>query len=286
LTEAAVLRLEAVHKRYGDVLAVDGLDLELRAGEILGLLGPNGAGKTTTVALATGLLTPDAGRVDVAGLGSPARPEARRRLGVAPQALALYETLTGTENLAFFGSLHGLSGRDLDERVGRALAFVGLSERGGGRVATYSGGMKRRLNLAAALVHDPLLVLLDEPTAGVDPQSRNLVFENVLELRHRGRAILYTTHYMEEAARLCDRVAIVDRGRLLAEGTVDDLVARHGGKVVLVAETVSGEVRLETDDPLAELQRLAARERVSSFRVERFTLEKVFLQLTGRTLRD
>jgi len=286
LTEAAVLRLEAVHKRYGDVLAVDGLDLEVRAGEIVGLLGPNGAGKTTTVAIATGLLMPDAGRVDVAGLGSPARPEARRRLGVAPQALALYETLTGAENLAFFGSLHGLSGRDLDERVGRALAFVGLSERGGGRVATYSGGMKRRLNLAAALVHDPLLVLLDEPTAGVDPQSRNLVFENVLELRHRGRAILYTTHYMEEAARLCDRVAIVDRGRLLAEGTVDDLVARHGGKVVLVAETVSGEVRLETDDPLAELQRLAARERVSSFRVERFTLEKVFLQLTGRTLRD
>jgi ABC-2 type transport system ATP-binding protein len=286
LTEAAVLRLEAVHKRYGDVLAVDGLDLEVRAGEILGLLGPNGAGKTTTVAIATGLLMPDAGRVDVAGLGSPARPEARRRLGVAPQALALYETLTGAENLAFFGSLHGLSGRDLDERVGGALAFVGLSERGGARVATYSGGMKRRLNLAAALVHDPLLVLLDEPTAGVDPQSRNLVFENVLELRHRGRAILYTTHYMEEAARLCDRVAIVDRGRLLAEGTVEDLVARHGGKVVLVAETVSGEVRLETDDPLAELQRLAARERVSSFRVERFTLEQVFLQLTGRTLRD
>jgi linearmycin/streptolysin S transport system ATP-binding protein len=286
LTEAAVLRLEAVHKRYGDVLAVDGLDLEVRAGEILGLLGPNGAGKTTTVALATGLLMPDAGRVDVAGLGSPARPEARRRLGVAPQALALYETLTGAENLAFFGSLHGLSGRDLDERVGGALAFVGLSERGGARVATYSGGMKRRLNLAAALVHDPLLVLLDEPTAGVDPQSRNLVFENVLELRHRGRAILYTTHYMEEAARLCDRVAIVDRGRLLAEGTVEDLVARHGGKVVLVAETVSGEVRLETDDPLADLQRLAARERVSSFRVERFTLEQVFLQLTGRTLRD
>jgi ABC-2 type transport system ATP-binding protein len=286
LTEAAVLRLEAVHKRYGDVLAVDGLDLEVRAGEILGLLGPNGAGKTTTVAIAPGLLMPDAGRVDVAGLGSPARPEARRRLGVAPQALALYETLTGAENLAFFGSLHGLSGRDLDERVGGALAFVGLSERGGARVATYSGGMKRRLNLAAALVHDPLLVLLDEPTAGVDPQSRNLVFENVLELRHRGRAILYTTHYMEEAARLCDRVAIVDRGRLLAEGTVEDLVARHGGKVVLVAETVSGEVRLETDDPLAELQRLAARERVSSFRVERFTLEQVFLQLTGRTLRD
>lgn len=286
MTEAAVLRLEAVHKRYGDVLAVDGLDLEVRAGEIVGLLGPNGAGKTTTVAIATGLLMPDAGRVDVAGLGSPARPEARRRLGVAPQALALYETLTGAENLAFFGSLHGLSGRDLDERVGGALAFVGLSERGGGRVATYSGGMKRRLNLAAALVHDPLLILLDEPTAGVDPQSRNLVFENVLELRHRGRAILYTTHYMEEAARLCDRVAIVDRGRLLAEGTVDDLVARHGGKVVLVAETVSGEVRLETDDPLAELQRLAARERVSSFRVERFTLEQVFLQLTGRTLRD
>ena len=283
---SAALVLEGVRKRYDGLLAVDGLSLEVRRGEILGLLGPNGAGKTTAVGLATGLLLPDEGRVEIAGAGAPSSPAARRRLGVAPQSLALYESLTGRENLAFFGSIQGLGGQARRERVDAALAFVGLADRADERVAGYSGGMKRRLNLAAALVHDPEIVLLDEPTVGVDPQSRGLVLENVLALRERGRAIVYTTHYMEEAERLCDRVAIVDHGRLLALGTVGSLVAAHGGRSVLVAETEQGEVRLETHEPLAELNRLAASSAVRSFRVERPRLEDVFLHLTGRRLRD
>jgi len=283
---SAALVLEGVRKRYGDLLAVDGLSLEVRRGEILGLLGPNGAGKTTTVGLATGLLLPDEGRVEVAGAGAPSSPAARGRLGVAPQALALYESLTGRENLAFFGSIQGLKEAALRARVEEALAFVGLVDRADERVAGYSGGMKRRLNLAAAVVHDPQIVLLDEPTVGVDPQSRSLVFENVAALRGRGRAIVYTTHYMEEAERLCDRVAIVDHGRLLALGTVGSLLAEHGGRDVLVADTEEGELRVETGEPLAELNRLAAARRVRSFRVERPRLEDVFLHLTGRRLRD
>jgi ABC-2 type transport system ATP-binding protein len=280
------LVLDGVRKRYGALVAVDGLSLEARAGEILGLLGPNGAGKTTTVGIATGLVVPDEGRVEIAGAGPPSSVAARRRLGVAPQSLALYEALTGRENLEFFASIHGLEGASRRERVDAALAFVSLADRAGDRVSSYSGGMKRRLNLAAAVVHDPEVVLLDEPTVGVDPQSRNLVFENVLALRARGRAIVYTTHYMEEAERLCDRVAIVDRGRLLTQGTVAELVAAHGGLEVLVAETAAGEVRVATADPLGELNRLAVSSPVRSFRVERTRLEDVFLHLTGRSLRD
>jgi len=280
------LVIDRVRKSYGGVVAVDGLSLEVRRGEILGLLGPNGAGKTTTVGLVTGLLEPDEGRVDIEGAGPPSLPEARRRLGVAPQSLALYESLTGRENLAFFASVRGFEGEVLRERVRAALLFVGLAERAGDRVESYSGGMKRRLNLAAAVVHDPEIVLLDEPTVGVDPQSRGLIFDNVLALRARGRTIVYATHYMEEAERLCDRVAIVDHGRLLALDTVATLVGAHGGEDVLVVETPAGEERVLTRDPLAALNRLAASGGVSSFRVERARLEDVFLRLTGRRSRD
>jgi ABC-2 type transport system ATP-binding protein len=280
------LVLDGVSKRYGARVAVDALSLEARGGEILGLLGPNGAGKTTTVGIATGLLAADEGRVEVAGVGPPSSASARRRLGVAPQALALYESLTGRENLVLFASLYGLAGAERRERVDAALRFVSLADRAGDRVSSYSGGMKRRLNLAAAVVHDPEVVLLDEPTVGVDPQSRNLVLENVLALRDRGRTIVYTTHYMEEAERLCDRVAIVDHGRLLALGTVAELLAAHGGEGALVASTPAGEVRVVTGDPLGELNRLAASGPVRSFRVERARLEDVFLHLTGRRLRD
>jgi ABC-2 type transport system ATP-binding protein len=280
------LVLEDVRKRYGGLLALDGLALEARPGEILGLLGPNGAGKTTTIGIAAGLVAPDEGRVDIAGAGPPSSREARRRLGVAPQSLALYDSLTGRENLEFLASLYGFGGAPRRKRVDAALDFVSLADRARDRVSSYSGGMKRRLNLAAAVVHDPEVVLLDEPTVGVDPQSRSLVFDNVLALRARGRAIVYTTHYMEEAERLCDRVAIVDHGRLLAVGTVAELVAAHGGPGALVVETPADEVRLVTEDPLGELNRLAASSPVRSFRVERTRLEDVFLHLTGRRLRD
>lgn len=280
-----MLTLTNVRKTYGTTVALDGLSLAVQAGEVLGLLGPNGAGKSTTVGLAVGLLRPDAGSVAING-DDPQQPRVRRQLGAAPQALAVYEALTGTENLRFFGELSGLAGSALRTRVAWAAGFVGLIDRAGDAVSTYSGGMKRRLNLACAVVHDPALVLLDEPTVGVDPQSRHLIFENILALKHLGRTIVYTTHYMEEAERLCDRVAIVDHGRLLAMGTVAELIAAHGGPPVLVAETAAGIERLPTTDPVGALNALAARTAVYTFHVERATLEHVFLQLTGRRLRD
>jgi len=280
-----MLTFERVRKSYGTTVAVDDLSLTIRRGEVLGLLGPNGAGKSTIVNLAVGLLAPDTGRVDIDG-GNPQTPGVRARLGVAPQALALYELLSGAENLRFFGEMYGVSGSALRNRVDWSLEFVGLTERARDRVAEYSGGMKRRLNLASALVHDPELVLLDEPTVGVDPQSRNQIFENILDLRRQGCTLIYTTHYMEEAARLCDRVAIIDRGQLLALGTVDELLRAHGARPTLVAQTDQGEHRIETDDPLSELNRLAAVGTIAAFQMERPTLEHVFLQLTGRSLRD
>jgi ABC-2 type transport system ATP-binding protein len=280
-----VLLFENVRKTYGALVAVDGLSLAIQRGEVLGLLGPNGAGKSTSVNLAVGLLAPDTGRVTVNGK-DPRSADARRQLGVAPQSLALYDMLSGRENLRFFGQMYGLSGNTLKDRVNWGLEFGGLMDRANDRVVTYSGGMKRRLNLAAALVHDPQLILLDEPTVGVDPQSRNQIFENILALKRLGRTLIYTTHYMEEAERLCDRVAVIDHGKLLALGSVSELLTAYGVKPTLVAQTACGEHRAETSDPLGELNRLAAAGPVLSFQMERATLEQVFLQLTGRSLRD
>jgi ABC-2 type transport system ATP-binding protein len=281
-----MLSLIGVRKCYGRVVAVDDLTVVVRRGEIFGLVGPNGAGKSTTVHLAVGLLRPDSGAVTIEGFGSPDRPDVRLRVGVAPQILSLYEHLSADENLAFFGRMYGLSGRRLDNRVQAALEFVGLVERRRDLLRNYSGGMRRRLNLAAAILHEPDLLLLDEPTVGVDPQSRNSIFENILALKAKGRTIVYTTHYMEEAERLCDRVGIMDRGRMLALDTVGQLLASHGSRSVLVATQGGRQTRIETDDPLAELKRLAQAGPVTDFRVERPTLEQVFLRLTGRTLRD
>jgi ABC-2 type transport system ATP-binding protein len=281
-----MLSLIGVRKCYGPVVAVDDLTVAVRRGEIFGLLGPNGAGKSTTVHLAVGLLTPESGTVTIEGFGSPDRRDVRLRVGVAPQMLSLYEHLSADENLAFFGRMYGLSGRRLDDRVQAALEFVGLVERRRGLLRDYSGGMRRRLNLAAAILHEPELLLLDEPTVGVDPQSRNSIFENILALKAKGRTIVYTTHYMEEAERLCDRVGIMDHGRMLALDTVGQLLASHGPRSVLVATHGGHEIRIETDNPLAELNRLAQAGLITDFRVERPTLEQVFLRLTGRTLRD
>jgi ABC-2 type transport system ATP-binding protein len=281
-----MLRLHDVRKSYGATLALDGLTIEIRPGELFGLLGPNGAGKSTAVSLSVGLLTPDSGSVEIAGHGKPTDPAVRARIGLAPQALAIYEDMSGEENLLFFGRLQGLSGSTLGDRVSRALDFVGLTDRRKQRVSAYSGGMKRRINMAAAILHDPPLLLFDEPTVGVDPQSRNAIFDNILELKRQGRTIVYTTHYMEEAQRLCDRVGIIDRGRLLALDTVDLLIARHGGRSIVFAERNGGSERIETDDPLAELSRLQSQGGLTRFGVERPDLEAVFLNLTGRNLRD
>ncbi|MCX6641645.1 MAG: ABC transporter ATP-binding protein [bacterium] len=281
-----MLRFENVKKSFGKTVAVAGLSLEVNQGEIFGLLGPNGAGKTTSVNLAIGLLQPDVGTIEIVGAGAPTAPLVRSRIGIAPQALALYEDLSGQENLAFFGQLQGLSGAHLKDRVKWALDFVQLYDRRKDRVKAYSGGMKRRLNLAAALIHNPPLLLLDEPTAGVDPQSRNAIYENILNLRKEGHTIVYTTHYMEEAQRLCDRVGIIDQGKMLALDTVSNLIEQFGGKDLAIAETAEGEIRIETENPVAELEKLRQSDRLIRFRVDRPSLESVFLNLTGRKLRD
>ncbi len=273
-------------KSFGAIRALDNLSLEINAGEIFGLLGPNGAGKSTLIGIAVGLLDPDRGTVRI-GDGDPrGSGGSRSMLGVAPQAVALYDELTAEENLSFFGKLYRLGGTTLRARVDWALDFSGLGERRRDRVSTYSGGMKRRLNLAAALLHDPEVLLLDEPTVGVDPQSRNSIFDGIRKLHAGGKTIVYTTHYMEEAQRLCDRVAIIDHGKVLALDTVEGLMKRYGGKSVLVAETSGGEVRTETDDPVGELVRLRQSGVLHDFRIDKPDLESVFLHLTGRRLRD
>jgi ABC-2 type transport system ATP-binding protein len=246
-----VLNFSNVRKSFGRIVAVDGLSLSVRKGEVLGLLGPNGAGKSTSVSLAVGLLAPESGTVTIEGYGNPTAPEVRQKIGVAPQALALYDLLTGEENLRFFGEVYGLSGAVLDERVRWCLDFVGLTDRKGDRAGGYSGGMKRRLNLAAAVLHNPELLLLDEPTVGVDPQSRNAIFDNLELLKSRGKALLYTTHYMEEVERLADRIVVMDHGKVIADDTLEGLQSR-------VAAADGG----------------------------RATLETMFLTLTGRSLRD
>ena len=296
-----MIRIRDLRKAYGTLVAVDGVSLDFQAGETVGLLGPNGAGKTTTILMLVGALEPDSGTIERNGAGGEAGAAARRGIGVAPQALSLYGELTGAENIAFFGRLYGLSGARLSERIAWGLDFAGLTDRKNDRVKTYSGGMQRRLNLACALVHDPPFLVLDEPTVGVDPQSRNHIFDRIEELKAGGRTILYTTHYMEEAQRLCDRVAILDRGRLLAFDTVEALIRAHGGASVVEATLVkpppSGAVlpgsldglslRFESKNPLEEAARLqAAGVELATMNVHRPDLETVFLSLTGRTLRD
>ena len=296
-----MIRVEQLRKAYPGVIAVDGVSFEVAAGETFGLLGPNGAGKTTTMQMLVGVLSPDAGTVTIADAGDPTQAETRRQIGLAPQQLSLYDALTGYENLAFFGRLYGLSGRDLKTRVGRALDFAGLSDRAKDRVKTYSGGMQRRLNMATALMHDPKVLLFDEPTVGVDPQSRNRIFDNIEALKAEGRTIIYTTHYMEEAQRLCDRVAIMDHGKLLALDTVDTLISQHGGKSVVTAqlerppddpgvlpEPLDGDsLRFDTAQPLEEVGRLtAAGVKFLTLKIDQPDLETVFLSLTGRRLRD
>src|SRR3954469_12107011 len=219
-----MLTIKHLRKSFGSLVAVEDVSFSVKRGTLVGLLGPNGAGKTTTVSMIAGLTLPDKGDVLVEGarLSGDTDPK-KRRIGLVPQDLALYEELSARANLRFFGALYSLSGAALDTAIKNALDLVGLSDRINDRVATYSGGMKRRLNLAAGLLHDPDVLLLDEPTVGVDPQSRNAIFDNLETLKARGKALLYTTHYMEEAERLADRIVIIDHGRVVADDSVDRL---------------------------------------------------------------
>lgn len=301
-TDRAVVRVEGLTKRYGSLCAVDGVSFAVGKGETFGLLGPNGAGKTTTISMLTGALRPDAGVVFVHEDVDPRSPTARARLGLAPQELALYDTLSAEENVRFFARLYGLRGRRLEGRTRAVLDLVGLTERRRDRVVTYSGGMKRRLNLACALVHEPEILVCDEPTAGVDAQSRDRLLETIADFARRGGTVVYTTHYMEEAQRLCDRVAIMDAGRILALDRVEFLIRRYGGAAVLEAEIEpppaeppplpgatlrEGKLRMETDRPfevIGQLGRMGLS--VTRLRLDLPDLGNVFLHLTGRGLRD
>jgi ABC-2 type transport system ATP-binding protein len=305
-----MLTCVGLRKRYGERLAVDGVSFSIAAKECYGLLGPNGAGKTTTISMLCGLVPPDEGDITIDGHPGGTL-EAKAAVGYVPQDLALYPDLTAAENLTFFGELYGLRGKDLQGRIAETLELVGLADRSKERIGTYSGGMKRRANMAAGLLHRPRLLVLDEPTVGVDPQSRHAILETVGRL---GIAVLYTTHYMEEAARLCDRIGIIDDGHLIAEGTNESLIAQHGGRdrVQLTCETndlvklgaacseldrvweiAAFEDRLElaTDHGPAVLPAVvavAARNGVELTGVEVHSpnLEDVFLRLTGKDLRD
>ena len=311
---SSIIELKNVVKRFGGRVAVNCVDLSVQDGEIFGLLGPNGAGKTTIISLLATLLVPDDGEITICGFNL--RQEARRvrpLIGFVPQEMGLYPTLSAWDNLAFFGRVYGLHGSNLRERVTNVLGLVGLSERASDPVQTFSGGMKRRLNIAAGLVHKPRILFLDEPTVGVDPQSRNFIFEHVERLNEEGITIGYTTHYMEEVERLCDRVAIMDQGRLLALDTTIGLVNRLGAGViylglprassepllpdvrvlsqVLTATEEKGRLKIETRNArlaLLELIELCNARNVSILSLEMLepTLESVFLHLTGKRLRD
>ena len=309
-----VLVVDSLVRRFGDLTAVDDVSFRIAPGETYGLLGPNGAGKTTTISMIAGLIAADEGTVTVAGdLMTPRTVEPKRHLGLVPQDLAIYPELTGRENLALFGRLQGLRGGELKARVEEVLELIGLADRAKDRSKDYSGGMKRRLNIGIGLLNRPTLLILDEPTVGVDPQSRHAILEAIEALAGEGMAVLYTTHYMEEAERLCDRIGIIDSGRLQAEGTRDELIRLVGG-----VDTIRLGGGGDLIGAAEELRRLAGVERVvaerrsatltvkdapalvaqvvgtaaaygvtlSDVEIVRPDLEQVFLHLTGKGLRD
>ena len=309
-----MIQVKDLRKLYGDLVAVDGISFEVAPGEIYGLLGPNGAGKTTTISTLCGLLRPNSGRVMIDGLDIQAEPGlVKRILGVVPQEPAIYEELSARENLRFWGGLYGLSGRDLSQKIDKALDRVGLGDRAKEPSKRFSGGMKRRLNLAIGLVHEPKVLLLDEPTVGIDPQARINILDVVREAADAGATVLYTTHYLEEAEQLCRRIGIVDQGKLLAEGTLDELqqivgqgvlVSLHGDfpGADLSAETTAlegvsvvsagdGEAVLLVEGAESTIPGLLGRLLGKQWNLDDISLKKpslqdVFIRLTGRDLRD
>ena len=305
-----MLTIENVTKRFGEIVALDRISLSLARGEFFGLLGPNGAGKTTLMSLVAGLRAPDSGSISISGQRvGPNAMAPRHELGFVPQAIALYEELSAEENLRLFGKLYGLAGQELRARVDHGLHAAQLFERRQDKVQTYSGGMKRRINVVASILHRPALLLCDEPTVGVDPQSRNAIFEFLQRLNADGMTIVYSTHYMEEATRLCSRIAIIDHGRLLALGTLDELlthlpfselvrIARNDQTTAqMQALAEYGEITKAEDAYLFKLRDglrfsefFAAAEELGLpyryFNIRRPTLEDLFLHLTGKNLRD
>ena len=309
-----ILRCDGLKKLYGENEAVKGISLQVARGEVFGLLGPNGAGKTTTISMLTGLLEPTSGTVTVDGMNVKKHTnEVKAKLGLVPQELALYPTLSARQNLLFFGRIYGLKGKELQQRVDEVLEMVGLTERANDAIEDYSGGMKRRVNIGAGLLHKPEVLFLDEPTVGVDPQSRNAIFESVEALNRRGMSVIYTTHYMEEAQRLCHRVAIVDAGELIALDTPTALIRSLGGGIIVIglaegypeeivdqvtqlpnvkaATRTDGQLKVETHRLQEALMGVLDITNkldigITSLELLEPNLESVFLHLTGKKLRE
>jgi ABC-2 type transport system ATP-binding protein len=314
MKNTSIFIVEDLWKSYGETEAVRGLTFKISRGEFFGLLGPNGAGKSTTIGILSGLIEPTRGHISISGFDLFSSPmEAKARLGLVPQNFALYPTLSARDNLVFFGRIYGLKGKHLRERIARVLEIVELTDRAKQTVATFSNGMKRRLNIAAGLLHEPEILILDEPTVGVDPQSRNAILERLDSLNQSGVTVLYTTHYIEEAQRLCDRVAILDQGKMMALDTparlIQDLgrgiiqiefntgideklldqIKRIG--VVRVVDDQKKIIHIETDQPdqasreLLELMKTRDG-LLKTLDISEPNLETVFIHLTGRNLRD
>ena len=308
------IQVKDLHKSFGEVKAVQGISFDVRQGHIFSLLGPNGAGKTTTISMLATLLRPDQGDALVFGKSIRTDPMGVKAvLGVVPQEIALYEDLTARENLTFWGKMYGLRGAGLKARVHEVLEIIGLTDRAGGRVGKFSGGMKRRVNIGVALLHKPKIIYMDEPTVGIDPQSRRNILDSVVALKNQGMTVLYTTHYMEEAQELSDQIAIMDHGKLITSGTHAELVKIVGEmdrirltinteshRVLEAWKTIPGVERISAEDStltiLVEDSNLilpnlfeaasAQNVRITSVDIQEPNLEAVFLHLTGRALRD
>ncbi len=321
-----ILEASGLVKKYGDLVAVKDVSFSMQEGEVFGLLGPNGAGKSTTISMLTCLFPPTKGSMRIGGYDVVKEADKVKKLiGVVPQDIALYPTLSARDNLRFFGEMYGLKGRDLKQSIETVLAYVAMTERARDAIKTYSGGMKRRINMAAGLIHSPKILFLDEPTVGVDPQSRNHIFESVERLnKEQGMTILYTTHYMEEAERLCDRVAIIDKGQVIAMDTPKNLIGMLGGGLIHIgmaredeelrqavtglsavrsavflppAEVIEGqtarsvlkvEARQHANAALVQLIELFSQKNAQILALETLepNLETVFLHLTGKSLRQ
>jgi ABC-2 type transport system ATP-binding protein len=308
------IEVNNLKKSFGDFQAVQDAKFHANSGEVLSLLGPNGAGKSTTISMISGLLVPTEGDASIMGHSVTKEPEAAKAsLGVVPQDIALYPDLSARENLVFWGKMYGLRGAALKSRVDEVLEIIGLADRQKDHIGKFSGGMKRRVNIGAALLHKPAVIIMDEPTVGIDPQSRRHILDNVKELNQQGMTVLYTTHYMEEAAELSDHIAIMDKGRVIAYGTHDELIKMVGEQTridvtlnteaekildawrategVSKIDSLDGKVTALVDDSNRVLPRLfeaasKANVRITSVDIQEPNLETVFLHLTGRALRD
>ena len=308
-----MIEVSQLSKSYGNIIALDNISFTAKSGEIFGLLGPNGAGKSTAINCISGLISASEGSVSINGYNiANDAVKAKQSLGLVPQDLALYEELSAHENLLFWGSAYGLSGSALEQRIQQVLIDVGLESRQKEAVKQFSGGMKRRLNFACAILHKPAALLLDEPTVGVDPQSREHLLQAIINLKQQGTAVIYTTHYMEEAERICDNLAIIDQGKIIAAGTVDDLRVQVGERDLItikglfkqlddktllekltaeVLEFSEAEIRILIADAskrLTEVLNVVEKNygKVSQVSIQQANLESLFIKLTGRALRD